>query len=468
MTTAAQIDLWRSGSGEHENLEFKRAQNQFDNEKLFGYCVALANEGGGVLLLGIEDAPPRRVVGTHAFNNPPGIARKLFEKLGFRIDVKAVEHPEGRVVVFEVPARPNGTAYHLDGKYLMRAGDSLVPMSEDRLRRIFEEGRRDWLSEPAASATTDQQAVEVLDTQSYFELLNRPYPATRSAVIERLVRDRILSETARGFDISNLGALLFARRLADFAELGRKAPRVIVYDGVTKIRTRLEQIGSKGYAVGFAGLIEFVASQIPANEVISEAFRKDVRMFPPIMIRETIANALIHQDLAVTGASVMVEIFANRIEVSNPGSPTVEVDRFIDEYRSRNEWMADVMRRIGVCEEKGSGIDKVVNAAEAFQLPAPEFLSDDVRTTCVLHGHRPFASMTRDDRVRASYQHCVLCFITRSPMTNETLRKRFGLPDERSETVSRILRDTMDGNLIKLQDPNSRSKRFARYVPYWA
>jgi ATP-dependent DNA helicase RecG len=466
--TVEQIDLWMQSYTEHENLEFKEAKNQFDNERLFSYCVAIANEGGGVLLLGVANTPPRAVVGSSAFNNPTGIAQKIFEKLGFRVDVHAVEHPDGRVVVFTIPCRPRGTAYHLDGKYLMRAGEALVPMSEDRLRRIFDEGRPEWFSEPATGSIPSEDVVERIDTQAYFELIRLPYPPTRDAVIDRLLRDRIIERTGTGFMISNLGALLFARRLEDFGSLGRKAPRVIVYDGVGKARTKRDQPGTKGYAVGFSGLVDFVMSQIPTNEVISEALRRETPMFPLIMIREAVANALIHQDLSVTGASVMVEIFDDRVEVSNPGQPTVKVDRFIDEYQSRNERMADVMRRIGVCEEKGSGIDKIVDAAEAFQLPAPDFRADTVRTTCVLYGHQQFALMTREDRIRACYQHCVLRFVTNAVMTNESLRKRFGLPDEKAESVSRILRDTVDAGHIQLQDADSKSKRFARYVPYWA
>jgi ATP-dependent DNA helicase RecG len=142
-TTPAQIDIWLNAPSEHQRLEFKEAKNQFDNTKLYKYCVALANEGGGLLLLGVSDKPPRRVVGSQAFNDPVAMAEKLFAALGFRVDIEAVAHPDGRVVVFHIPPRPRGTAYHLDGAYLMRSGEELVPMSEDRLRTIFAEGQPD-------------------------------------------------------------------------------------------------------------------------------------------------------------------------------------------------------------------------------------------------------------------------------------------------------------------------------------
>ncbi|MBF0244071.1 MAG: ATP-binding protein, partial [Planctomycetes bacterium] len=120
-TTVSQIDAWRAARSEHQNLEFKEAKAQFDNRKLYKYCVALANEGGGHLLLGIEDKPPRKVVGTAAFNDPVDMAAKLFQALGFRVDIEDVAHPDGRVVVFTVPGRSRGTAYHYEGAYWMRA-----------------------------------------------------------------------------------------------------------------------------------------------------------------------------------------------------------------------------------------------------------------------------------------------------------------------------------------------------------
>ena len=159
-TTPEQIDLWRQSPSEHQRLEFKEAKVQFDNRKLYQYCVAIANEGGGYLVLGVADKLPRTIVGTQAFNDPVGMAAKLFGAVGFRVDIEEVAHPAGRVLVFHVPSRPRGTAYHLDGAYLMRAGEELVPMSEDQLRRIFAEGQPDWVEEPSKQGLDAQQVIQ--------------------------------------------------------------------------------------------------------------------------------------------------------------------------------------------------------------------------------------------------------------------------------------------------------------------
>jgi ATP-dependent DNA helicase RecG len=466
--TVAQIDAWRAERSEHQNLEFKEAKNQFDNKKLYRYCVALANEGGGYLLLGIEDQPPRRVVGTAAFADPVGMAAKMFEVLGFRVDIEEVIHPDGRVVVFDIPSRPKGTAFQFEGAYLMRAGEELRPMSEDRLRSIFAEGQPDWLSEPAVKGCTDDKVVDLLDTQTYFELSRLQYPSDRKGVIERLESERIIYRDSSGWSISNLGALLFAKRLGDFQQIARKAPRVIVYEGKGKLKTKLDRIGSKGYAVGFQGLVEFIFSLVPSNEIIEQALRREVKMFPEIAIRELVANAMIHQDFGETGTSIMIEIYDDRMEISSPGKPFIPTDRFIDEYQSRNERLADMMRRFGICEEKGSGIDKVISAAETFQLPAPDFREGARRTTSVLFAHKKLEDMNRNDRVRACYQHCVLRYLLNEPMNNQTFRERLKLGEDRAATASQIISATVDARMIKPADPTQTSTRYRTYIPYWA
>lgn len=467
-TTPEQIDRWRESPSERQCLEFKEAKTQLDNQRLYDYCVALANEGGGYLVLGVGDKPPRPVVGTSAFNDPVAMEKKLFEVLGFRVDVEDVAHPEGRVVVFHVPARPKGSAYHRDGRYLMRSGNSLVAMSEDRLRQIFAEGRPDWLEESSRIGLDAQQIIELLDTQPYFELIKLPYPTTQHSVLDRLLGERFIDEVAGGYSIRRLGALLLAKRLTDFPDLARKAPRVVVYLGKSKLETRIDQTGVKGYAVGFQGLVRFVMEQLPQNEVIEDALRREVKLVPEIAIRELVANALIHQDFSMRGASVMVEVYEDRVEFSNPGEPIVPLDRFIDGYQSRNERLADLMRRMGICEEKGSGIDRVVHAAEAFQLPAPDLRVVSHRTVATIFGPKPFDAMDREERVRACYQHCVLKWVMNERMTNQSLRERFHLPESKNVIVSQVISATIEVDRIKLDERVGGSRRYARYLPFWA
>lgn len=127
---------------EHEHLEFKEARASFSLQKLIDYCVAFSNEQGGQIILGVTDKPPRQVVGTGAFENLEGTKKAVFDALRFRIDIAALDHPNGRVLVITIPSRGIGMPVQIDGRYLARVGESLVPMTPDQLRAIFDESRQ--------------------------------------------------------------------------------------------------------------------------------------------------------------------------------------------------------------------------------------------------------------------------------------------------------------------------------------
>jgi ATP-dependent DNA helicase RecG len=135
--TSNQIDRWLSSPTETEHLEFKAARNNYSVESVCEYAVAISNEGGGHLLLGVTDDVPRQVVGTTAFSNVSEASHTFFQKLGFRLDLTEVTHPSGRVLVFGIPARPVGVPLEFKGRYLMRVGQSLTSMTQDRLLSIF-------------------------------------------------------------------------------------------------------------------------------------------------------------------------------------------------------------------------------------------------------------------------------------------------------------------------------------------
>lgn len=230
-----------------------------------------------------------------------------------------------------------------------------------------------------------------------------------------------------------------------------------------------EQISHQGYAAGFEGLIGFVTTLLPRNELIRQALREEVRMYPEIAIRELVANAIIHQEFSITGTGPTVEIFSDRVEITNPGTPLIDTQRFLDAPpRSRNEALAAFMRRVNICEERGSGIDKVIFQAEVFQLPAPDFLVLEHHTKAILFAHKRLAEMEKDDRIRACYQHACLRRVSNQPMTNSSLRERFGIDDQNYAMASRIIAETIEAGLIRRSDPESKSKKHARYVPFWS
>jgi len=321
----------------------------------------------------------------------------------------------------------------------------------------------------AAAGVTGDEVLARLDYPKFFELSGQPLAANRSGILDRLVVDLlIVAKENDCFDITNLGAILFAKQLSQFEGLGRKGFRVIRYKGTNRVETEHEKPGVTGYAAGFEGLVGYINDQLPRNEVMGTALRKEVRMYPERAIRELVANAMIHQDFGISGTGPMVEIFDDRLEISNPGLPLIDTLRFLDHSpRSRNEILADLMRRLGICEERGSGFDKVVFEMEFFQLPAPDVRTDTTHTRVILFAHQELAKMDKQDKVRACYLHCCLLYVSNKVMTNTTLRERFKIAEQNYSIASRIIGDSLESELVKQQDPTNKSKKMARYVPFW-
>lgn len=466
---------------ETEWVEFK--VNNSNPQRIGEYVSALANsaavngKANGYLVWGVKDET-HQIVGTTF--SPSGakkgneplqtwLLRLLDPKLHFHFH--EVEVDGKSVVLLEIdPAYRHPVRFH--GNEFIRVGQVKKPLKaapdrERALWRALDETRfEDGVAAERASAA---DVLRLLDYPAYFDLLQRPLPADRDGILETLAADRIIRRSqAGGWDVTNLGAMAFAKNLGEFRRLARKAVRVIQYRGAGRTETLKEQEGVKGYASGFEGLIGYINGRLPANEVIHQALRKSVPMFPELAVRELVANALIHQDFLATGTGPMVEIFEDRIEITNPGEPLVDVQRFVDTPpTSRNEALASMMRRIGICEERGSGIDKVVLEVELYQLPAPLFEVPTGFTRAVLFAHRPLSAMDRTERVRACYLHACLCYVNRKPMTNSSVRERFGIEEKNAAIASRLLKEAVRSGMIMIRNPEEGT-RSRSYVPFWA
>ena len=192
-------------------------------------------------------------------------------------------------------------------------------------------------------------------------------------------------------------------------------------------------------------------------------------MYPELAIRELVANAIIHQDFNEKGTAPMVEIFSDRIEITNPGKPLISTMRFVDHNpQSRNEKLAHFMRRLNICEERGSGIDKVIFQCEYYQLPAPKFIEGENYTRVILYSHKTLRQMDREDKIRACYLHSCLKYVSGERMTNQSLRERFGIEEKNYSIASRIIAEGIKSGLIKDHDPDNKSKKHSKYVPFWA
>jgi len=467
---------------ETEWVEFKT--NNKNPKEIGEYISALANSSAyheksyGYIVWGINDNP-HDIIGT---NFKPKETKKGNEelenwllrltqpKINFQFFETSIDNKN--VVILEInratthPVQFEGREYIRIGSYKKLLKD--YPDRERELWRIFDITPFEALS--ALENLNSDEVLSHLNYPDYFDLLQMPLPDNKAGILNYLEEEEMIRKSNSGsWTITNLGAILFARKLDSFPSLKRKAVRVIVYNGKSRVETQKEQVGGKGYASGFNGLIELIMSSIPSSEVIEKALRRNNPTYPEIAIRELYVNAIIHQDFFIPGTGPMVEIFSDRVEMTNPGVPLVQTNRFLDTPpRSRNENLAQFMRRIGVCEERGSGIDKVVFQTEFYQLPAPLFEVIGENTRVTLFAHRPYSKMDRKERVRAAYLHACLKYVQREYLSNTSLRERFGIESKNSAMISRVIKNALDDQAIKPVNPQNESKKQARYWPEWA
>lgn len=397
------------------------------------------------------------------------LAQRLQPSVNFIFE--PIDYQGVRLVLLTIPAAP-ASPVEFDRTAYIRIGSATPRLSDypERLRSLWSKLQPyAWESGLAAQFLTADEVLARLSYTAYFELTGQPLPDNRAGIFDRLMSDRlVLRDVGEHWNITNLGAILFAKNLDDFSpSIARKAVRFVAYDGASRADTVIHrQDGQRGYAVGFQGLVDYIDGLLPRNEFIGKAFREDRPLYPSIAIRELIANALIHQDMTVTGTGPLVELFDDRMEITNPGQPLVSPERFLDSPpRSRNEALAALMRRMRLCEEQGTGIDKVIASVEIHQLPPPDFRTEGDAVRVVLFGPRRFAEMSPEERVRACYQHAALRYVSGQKMNNSTLRERLGIESQNASQASNIIRQALEAGLIL---PADMEHPRAGYIPFWA
>lgn len=301
---------------ETEWVELKH--NKVVPEEIGEYLSALSNSAAllgkpsAYILWGVEDGT-RRILGTtfRPYQKKVGneeLENWLLTQLEPRVMVNIHESVvDGKpLVLFEVQPAPNrpvlfkGVAYIRIGSYKKKL--QAHPEKERELWRVFE--RTPFEKGLAMESATPDDVLSLIDYPNYFRMMKRPLPENREAIFERLTSEKVIVPKGRDrHAITNVGAVLFARNLNDFDRLARKALRVIIYRGDNRVETIREQMGGKGYAIGFEGAISYINDQLPQNEQIGSGKRMaNVTLRKRLGIKEssyTLASRIISDTIDV-------------------------------------------------------------------------------------------------------------------------------------------------------------------------
>lgn len=370
-TSVVQLQQWLL-EPEGLRLEFKEARQRYDFEKLLKYCVALANEGGGTIVLGVTDKRPRCIVGTQAFDDPGRTEAGLHQRLGHRIPVEELRLPEGRVLVVHVPSRLPGTAWNVDGRYFKRAGDDLAPLSDHELRAMFAEAGPDFSAQPCPGATLIDLAPESIAL--FRERWTKKSGDPRKRELDDLLTLRDAELLVDGDQVSYAALILFGTRTGLTRWLAQ-AELVFEYRSSEAAGPAADR---EEYRAGFFAWQDALWKKInlrnDRQSYQDDFFRMDLPTFDEVPVREAILNAVAHRDYRL-GGSIFVRQFAKRLEVVSPGGlpPGITPENIIDQQNPRNRRLAEALARCGLIERSGQGLNLMMESAVRQGKPLPSF-----------------------------------------------------------------------------------------------
>ena len=379
-----QLQLWMDAQ-EDEHFEYKEARNNYSREKLAQYCCALANEGGGRMILGVTDKHPRAVVGTSAFMQPETVRSFLMSNLHLRIGIVIINHPHGRVLVFEIPPRPVGVAIKFDGIYWSREGDSLVPMADDKLRLVFAEAGHDFSADVCPGV-----GIEHLDLSAVEDFRRRWIRKSRNVGLEQLPATQLLRDAEMMEDggITYAALALFGTHSA----LGRFLGQAEVVFEYRPSESAGPAQDRKDYRVGFFSFYDDLWNTINLRNDIQHyqdgLFVLDIRTFDERSVREAVLNAISHRDYQL-GGSIFVRQYGRRLVVESPGGFPVGVtlDNVLDRQAPRNRRIADALSKCGLVERSGQGMNLMFEQSISQGKLPPDFSGTDAyQVRITLHG----------------------------------------------------------------------------------
>lgn len=466
---------------ETEWIEFKTTY--VENTKIGEYISAIGNattlsgRSFGYVVWGIDNTS-HEIVGTTfdyrktkegAEELEAWLAHMCSPRVNFRFYQTEIDGK--RVVLLQIPGATESPIVFAGQKWIR------VGSNNKKLDQYPDKEKALWLSmvrtpvelRSVMEGLNEEEILQHLNYEAYCDILNKPRATTIDDIIDELKNEKfIVQGDSLTWDITNLGALMIGKNIQNFNGLSHKVLRVIVYDGADRAYSKQEEEFTQGYALSYEQVIRHIETVIPRREVIVDGIKKQQLSFPDIAIRELVANMIVHQDINHHGTYPTVEVFSDRIEFYNAGAPLVSVERIIDFVpKARNENMTSFMRRCNICDERGSGYDKIVRATSSNAMLAPSVENQENQFTKVtLFSKIPFSIISKKEKVWTCYMQACLDYVGKRTITNSEIRKIFGLEEKDGYKASRVLRDTVAEGLICPLDENT-APRHMQYIPFW-
>ncbi len=379
---------------ENENVEFKEAKNSFsvlgrDNKRgkknrksIYGYSVAIGNEGGGHLILGVKDkinkkTGRRDIVGTKAIQNITQTKEKLYEALGRRVEIQTLKTPEGTVQVIEIPAHPVGGTFKFYNVPLMRNGENLVPMDDETLKKILTENREDFSAKLNLSANFDDLDPKLLRILKDKYILKSGNKELKEVSHKDILQKLLL---VRKDKITNACLLLVGKE----DSLARLIPNHEIFlewrSDEHKLEFENRYTTRKAYLSVEAEIWKYVNARNVRVPFKQGFFEMDIWAYDKNSVRESVLNAFAHREYDNRTEPVYVRLSPSNLSIKSPGGfvSGVSVENILDvEGKWRNPFLMDVLSRIGLVERAGIGLDRIYKKTISDGKGLPNFDGTD-------------------------------------------------------------------------------------------
>lgn len=376
--------------GDKGNISYNGAHKDTPKERrrcILGYVVALCNEKGGRLVIGMHDDFPHKVMGTQQAINAIGqLESDIYRDLGIRPDIyELYDEEQKRVLIIEVPSRPAGKVYKYEDVPLMRVGEELKPMDDKTYLSIIQEQEPDFSEQYCLEATMDdldENAIRVLKGKYARKQHN---PSFISISNEQALSDLKLISNGK---ITNAAILLVGKE----SSIEQYFPQAKVFLEYRKTEAQVEYNNRKVFGQPFYILIDQLWNTInEKNESIpvrEGSYIFDIPYFNEMVIREIVNNAFAHRDYR-KNSEIVIKLYPTKMEIINAGGfpQGVTLENLLTVPSTpRNRLLSDVLSKTGIVERSGQGIDKIFLYTLAEGKPEPNYsYSDDFFVTAILY-----------------------------------------------------------------------------------
>ena len=383
--------------GEGGNVSYNGANKDNPKERrkcILGYVVALCNEGGGLLVIGMHDDFPHKVVGTKQSENAIGqLESNIYRDLGIRPCIYELYEDEttktGRVLVIQVPPRPTGKIFKFEDVALMRVGEELKPMDDKTYISIIQEQEPDFSEQFCEGVTLkdlDEEAINILKEKYALKQKN---PSFRTLSHQQALSDLKL---VQGDKLTNAAVLLLGKEDV----IDRIFPQAKVSLEFRNIETQIPFDSRKIFGKPFYKLIDELWETINHRNGIVPIQEgayiglTGIPFFNEEVIREAINNAFAHRDYR-RASEIVIKMYPHRIDIINAGGfpQGVTLDNLLTVSSTpRNRLLADVLSKTGIVERSGQGVDKIFFHTLAEGKPEPDYSrTDDFSVTAILYSY---------------------------------------------------------------------------------